>query len=73
MPLYKNRGSKFDASNNRPSSLISVFRKIVETIITQIIEHCIGNKILIDELHGYVTKHSMITNLLEFINDILII
>ena len=65
-PIFKKR-NKFDPLNYRSTSLTSIICKICETIIrNKMIVHLEWNSILSNEQHGFRSKHSTVTNLLEY-------
>ena len=69
MPIFK-KGSKVKANNYRPISLTSSLVKILESIIrTKIMEYLTDNNIVTHYQHGFVTKKSCFTNLLETFED----
>ena len=69
MPIFK-KGSKVKANNYRPISLTSPLVKILESIIrTKIMEYLTDNNIVTHYQHGFVTKKSCFTNLLETFED----
>ena len=64
-PIFK-KGSEQLASNYRPVSLTPVPCKILEHIIKEtIVEHCTMHELIKDKQHGFVSKKSCVTNLLE--------
>ena len=64
-PIFKNKGSKQDATNYRPVSLTSVVSKLMEKLIRKgIIEHMATHSLLTKDQHGFVDGRSCITNLL---------
>ena len=65
-PIFK-KGSKTDPLNYRPVSLTAVPCKLLEKIITRKIkEHLEENNILSQEQHGFRSKRSCLTQLLEY-------
>ena len=69
MPIFK-KGSKVKANNYRPISLTSSLVKILESIIrTKIMEYLTDNNIVTHYQHGFVSKKSCFTNLLETFED----
>ena len=70
-PIFK-KGSKSLPSNYRPISLTSVACKMLETIIRdKLVKHLEGNSLLNNTQHGFRNKRSCLTNLLDFLYDIL--
>jgi hypothetical protein len=68
-PIFK-KGSKSALGNYRPVSLTSIPCKIMEKIIrNSVFEHLDGNGLLSDCQHGFVSKRSCVTNLIEVLND----
>ena len=68
-PIFK-KGSASDPNNYRPISLTSVVCKVFETIIkNQLLDYLNENSLLSREQHGFLSKHSTTTNLLESLND----
>ena len=71
-PIFK-KGSKSVPGNYRPISLTSVVCKLMETIIRNIIVKHLKEKGLLNKSqHGFLEKHSCLTNLLDFFYDIFI-
>ena len=69
VPISK-KGSKSDASNNRPISLTSVLCKLCEHILhSTILTHLANHKILSDAQHGFRKRRSCDTQLLLALND----
>jgi ribonuclease P/MRP protein subunit RPP40 len=65
--LFK-KGSKKDPGNYRPISLTSQIGKMLERIIKDsIIEYIESNNLLNNSQHGFRSKKSCLTNLLEFL------
>ena len=61
----------FSAGNYRPVSLTSHVCKILESIIKDsIINHIIVNNLLHESQHGFISKRSCLTNLLQFIEKV---
>ena len=70
-PIFK-KGEKTLASNYRPVSLTCISSKIMEHIVTShIMNHATQNNILYDLQHGFRSKLSCETQLVEFINDVI--
>ena len=68
-PIFK-KGSASDPNNYRPISLTSVICKVFETIIkNQLLDYLNEYSLLSREQHGFLSKHSTTTNLLESLND----
>ena len=66
--LFK-KGSRNTAANYRPISLTSIICKLLERIITEtIIKHLKENLIYDKRQHGFTSKRSTVTNLLEALN-----
>ena len=69
-PIFK-KGKKCDAGNYRPVSLTSHVCKMLESIIKDsIINHINVNKLLNESQHGFISKRSCLTNLLQFIETV---
>ena len=69
IPICK-KGSTSDASNYMPITLTCISYKIMETIIkNDLISHSYNNKLISKLQHGFLSKHSTSTQLLECIND----
>ena len=65
------KGKKCDAGNYRPVSLTSHVCKILESIIKDsVINHINVNNLLNESQHGFISKRSCLTNLLEFIETV---
>ena len=68
-PIFK-KGSPSDPTNYRPVSLTCTCCKILESIITSEILNFLNQPHLITKhQHGFLSRHSTSTNLLECIND----
>ena len=66
-PLFK-KGNKQSCSNYRPVSLTVILCKILETFIRNaIMKHMEENKMFTDHQHGFRTKHSCVTQILEVV------
>ena len=69
-PIYK-KGQRFKAENYRPVSLTCVCCKVMEHIVTShIMSHADQNNILYPLQHGFRSKRSCETQLLEFVDDV---
>ena len=69
-PIYK-KGRKTDPLNYRPISLTSVPCKVMERIIgKEIMRHLENNKLLSKHQHGFRSKRSCLTQLLEYFSEI---
>jgi len=63
-------GLASDPANYRPISLTSVFCKLLERVINrQMIQYLQRHKLLSGQQHGFLTKRSMVTNLLDCLCD----
>ena len=70
IPIFK-KGNKGEESNYRPVSLISHVCKILESIVKDSIVNYINENDLLNETkHGFVSKRSCLTNLLQFIEKV---
>ena len=68
-PIFK-KGAKKHASNYRPVSLTSQVCKVLERIIRKrLVSHLDEHKLITPCQHGFVKKHSCLTNLLEALED----
>ena len=68
-PIYK-KGQSSLCNNYRPISLTSTVCKIMERIIVSgMCTYLRHNKLITKEQHGFITKRSTTTNLLETLND----
>jgi len=69
-PIHK-AGNKTDPSNYRPISLTSQCSKLFEHIITKhIVSYLEENNILSPQQHGFRSRYSTVTQLVEFDYDI---
>ena len=69
-PVFK-EGGRFKAENYRPISLTCICCKLMEHIITShIVNHTDGHNILYPKQHGFRSKRSCETQLIEFVDDI---
>ena len=68
-PLFK-KGLPTQCSNYRPVSLTSVVSKVMERIIVaQLTEYLRQHNIISKQQHGFFSRRSTVTNLLETLND----
>ena len=66
-PIYK-KGSRSQPLNYRPVSLTSQLVKIMESILRdRIVAHLEGNDLINESQHGFRSKKSCLTNLVEFL------
>ncbi len=66
MPIFE-KGAKSEPGNYRPVSLTLVCCKIFESLIRDdLMSHLLSNNLLKDSQHGFMSKKSCTTNLLEF-------
>ena len=71
VPIYK-KGQKSDPANYRPISLTCIICKMMEHIVaSNIMLHARTNNIMYNKQHGFMSKRSCETQLLEFQSDIL--
>ena len=69
-PIFK-KDEKCDAGNYRSVSLTSHACKILESFIKDsIINHIYVNNLLNESQHGFISKRSRLTNLLQFIETV---
>ena len=69
-PIFK-KGNKSQPGNYRPISLISVLCKLFESILRDSIMDFLSTKnILIDTQHGFTSRRSCLTNLIDFFDYI---
>ena len=70
-PIFK-KGNSHDAENYRGVSMEDLFLKVGEKIIKNaIFEDLLENKMLNSSQHGFLPKKSTVTNLIEYLDDIL--
>lgn len=68
-PLYK-KGPSSQVTNYRPISLTSIFSKLMERVIsTELINYLQQHHLITKQQHGFLTKRSTSTNLIESLND----
>lgn len=68
-PIFK-KGLSSDPSNYRPVSLTSNFGKLMErAVVVSTLKYLNDNKLLSDCQHGFLSKRSTFTNLLESVDD----
>jgi hypothetical protein len=68
-PIFKS-GTSSSAENYRPISLTCVACKVFETVVKATIIHYLNsNHVLSDMQHGFLSRKSTCTNLLESVND----
>ena len=69
-PIFK-KGSKLKPSNYRPVSLTSIPCRIFEsTLRDELIEHLTSYNLINSSQHGFMSKRTCCTNLLEFLETI---
>ena len=69
VPIHK-KGTRTKAENYRPVSLTSQVSKVMERLIKkEILSHLTRNKLISEHQHGFVTKKSCQTNLIETLDD----
>ena len=69
-PIHK-KGSKAQASNYQPVSLMSQICKVLESIIcTVVVDHLEKYSLIKDSQHGFRRGRSCLTNLLEFLDKV---
>ena len=67
--IYKRKGQRCDPGNYRPVSLTSQVGKLFERIIRDyLVKFLEENELLRDSQHGFRTRRSCLTNLLEFLD-----
>ena len=67
--IYRRKGQRCDPGNYRPVSLTSQVGKLFERIMRDyLVKFLEENKLLRDSQHGFRTKRSCLTNLLEFLD-----
>lgn len=70
-PIFK-KGDRKLASNHRPISLTSVVGKSLESIIRdKLVAHLESNNLIRNSQHGFRSKRSCLTNLVEFYDNLL--
>jgi hypothetical protein len=69
-PIFK-KGAKPEPGNYHPVSLMSICCKILEsTVRDDLMENLLRYRLLRDSQHGFRSKKSCITNLLEFLEKV---
>ena len=67
--LYK-KGSSSQVTNYHPVSLTSIFSKLMERVISiDLINYLRQHRLITKDQHGFLTKKSIATNLLESLNN----
>ena len=68
-PLFK-KGPSSDPASYRPVSLTSVFSKLMEKVVVeQMLRYLLINKLISKQQHGFLSRRSTATNLIESLND----
>ena len=68
-PVFKG-GASSDSNNYRPIPLTSVAPKLMESIIrTEMLNYLFDKKLITKHQHGFLSRHSTCTQLLECLND----
>ena len=66
-PIFK-KGNKSDVGNYRPISLTCILCKIMESIVRDVImTHLTAHYIILPSQHGFMSRKSCLTNLLEYL------
>ena len=69
-PIYKGKGSKDDAGNYRPISLIGHIIKIIEKEVKlQLMSYLVSNKLITSDQSAYMKQHNTQTALHKVIDD----
>ena len=69
IPIFK-KGTSADPNNYRPISLTSIVCKVYESIIKcQILSYLDTFSLISKDQHEFFFKHSVVTNLMESLND----
>ena len=69
IPVFK-KGNRSDPNNYRPVSLTSTCCKIMETLVRDsVMAHLLSYNLLANEQHGFCSKRSCCTQLLEAVHD----
>ena len=69
-PLFK-KGSKSSPGNYRPVSLTSVICKVMESLLKDfIVSHLNSYSLINDTQHGFMSRKSCLTNLLEYLEKL---
>ena len=70
IPIYKNNRKPNNPASYRPVSLTSYISKIFEKIVhTKVVAHLNNCNIITKSQHGFLSRKSTTTNLLECLND----
>ena len=69
VPIFKHKGKSTDAKNFRPISLTCICCKIMERLVKDVIySHLVSNSAITNHQHGFVSRKSTQTQLLECTN-----
>ncbi|MES9904902.1 MAG: reverse transcriptase family protein [Sedimenticola sp.] len=69
-PIFK-KGEKYDPANYRPVSLTCICCKSLEHImVSNIMKHLASNNILVDSQHGFRSRRSCESQLVQFVHDL---
>ena len=72
IPIFKNKGSKMDANNYRPVTLLNSMSKILEKVIyDELLSHLLQNKLLYSKQSGFLPGHNTEKQLLHIVHTIL--
>ena len=70
-PVYKNNGKPELPASYRPISLTSIICKLLERIISdRFTAYLRSNSLISQQQHGFLSKRSTMTNMLNFFNDL---
>ena len=70
IPIYKNNRKPNNCASYRPVSLTSYMSKLLEKIIhTKLLKHLTDFDVITKSQHGFLSRKSTTTNLLECLND----
>jgi len=68
-PIYK-KGPSSDPANYRPVSQTSIFSKLMErVVVADLTAYMLKNKLITKQQHGFISRRSTTTNLLESLSD----
>ena len=66
VPLYKGKGSKFEAKNYRPVAILPILSKVLErAMFKQVTSHMDDNKLFNPSHHAYRSCHSTTTAMIQ--------
>ena len=69
-PIFKGKGSKYEESNYRPISVISMVAMILEKeVAKQVMDYLISNDLICIDQFAFLRNHSTVSSLHRLVED----